>query len=205
MRIVNLSQQTDSWLLWRQRGLGASDSCIIVHGSHFGKSKMSLWQEKVGIEKTKARNWAMTEGINSEQETREWFQSVTGLTATPLCAMHDEHDWLKASLDGWCEAAQMPVEIKYARKEWHEDALRGEIPETYRPQLHHQMLVTGASSSFYVSFNPRYPIATRYALVEYTPDKSVLDEHLRLVKEFWECIASKTPPGEMHTSAQDAI
>ncbi len=200
MRIVNLSQQTDSWLLWRQRGIGASDSCIIVHGSHFGKSRMSLWQEKVGLGKTKSRNWAMTEGINSEQETREWFQSVTGLVATPLCAMHDELDYLKASLDGWIESVQMPVEIKYARKEWHDEALAGNVPETYQPQLNHQLLVTGAVSMFYVSHNPRYPIATRYALVEYTPDKSVLDEHLRLVKEFQGCVESKTPPDQEHSS-----
>lgn len=194
MRIVDLSQGSSAWGDWRSLGIGASDACIVVSGSHFGRDRQSLWREKLGLENKKARSWAMSEGARTEADTREWFEAVTGHTAIPLCVMHDDYPWIKASLDGWITSCSTPVEIKYARKEWHDEALAGTVPETYQPQLNHQLIATGAKSMFYVSFNPRYPVATRYALVEYTPEKKVLEEHLRLLKSFWRCVSEKVPP-----------
>jgi putative phage-type endonuclease len=127
-----------------------------------------LWREKVGLKApTRPMNPAMRTGTQLESDIRRWYETTVGLAAEPLCAEHEVYPWLRGSLDGWVAPAGVVVEIKYARKEYHAEALAGRVPAAYRPQVLHQLILTGASACHYVSHNPRFDQADAYALVEH--------------------------------------
>jgi putative phage-type endonuclease len=161
MQVVSLEQGSPAWLSWRLGGLGSSDAAVILHGKHFDRTRHSLWVEKTGPPREDAPSWAMLQGKKFEPEVRAWYEDLTGVEAPPLCCQHDLHPWLRASLDGWVADAGLCVEIKYARREWHLEAIRGRLPHAYEPQCDHQLLVTGAKRLHYVSFNPASPPGRR--------------------------------------------
>ncbi len=196
MKLIDLTQGNDSWLAWRRRGLGGSDAPTIVNGKHFGRTRLSLWQEKTapqGGEKT-PENWAMRQGKRTEAGTRAWYEALLGVRAPAVCGVHDQYDFLKASFDGLSDCGSAVLEIKYANRDDHTGALEGKIPDKYRPQLDHLLLVSGRTRLDYASHNPRFEDGARFALVTYDADPERLKELLRLEKVFWQCVASKTPP-----------
>jgi predicted phage-related endonuclease len=136
----------------------------------------------------------MLQGKKFEPEVRAWYEDLTGVDAPPLCCEHDEHPWLRASLDGWVQGAGVCVEIKYARREWHLEALDGKLPHAYEPQCDHQLLATGAKRLHYVSFNPRFPAGQERALVPVQRNTRRCNKLLKAEREFWKHVTSRTPP-----------
>lgn len=196
MKIVNIEQRTIRWYEWRQGGVGSSDAAVLVNGKHFGKDAKGLWAEKTSARPQEgfAPNWAMQQGINTEQATREWYENLTGVSAPSLCCEHETYGFIRASLDGWVAGSRVVLEIKYANKDDHADALAGRVPGKYRAQVNHQLLCTGATALHYLSHNPRFPQGQRYALAEALPDAGELRKLRDLEKKFWQCVTSRVAP-----------
>jgi putative phage-type endonuclease len=130
VKVVALQQRSPAWRAWRDKGVGSSDAAILWHGRHFGRTVTDLWREKVGLKgPSKPVNPAMRTGTELEPDIRRWYETTVGFAAEPLCAEHEVYPWLRGSLDGWVAHAGVVVEIKYARKDYHAEALAGRVPE----------------------------------------------------------------------------
>lgn len=205
MKIVNLAQQSKDWLLWRQAGLGSSDAPAIV-----GKSKWTtarqVWEEKVsqregGVREKKESsggntNWAMRRGTRLEPVARDLYEQLMGWEVKPLCCVHDQYPWLKASLDGFNPALGLVIEIKAPNKDDHGLALRGDVPEHYKPQVDHLLLVSEAQRLHYVSYNPGFATHEQLAIVTWLPTRQRLQELFEAEQQFWTCVEMRTPPQE---------
>lgn len=184
--------------------MGASDAPILINGRHFDRTLKELWEDKVQHvvlgRKPPERKWsnnsAMARGQRLEPLARGIYEKRTGIKADPICCVHEEYPWLKASLDGWVAGGKVVLEIKAPNRNAHQGALEGVVPSYYLPQLNHQMLVTGALVCHYVSYSDYFHGSEQFALVKYSRNEKEIQEYLNKATEFWDCVLNKRlPPG----------
>lgn len=183
------AQQSDEWLEWRKKGIGASDAPIIMKASPW-KTPFQLWQEKTGrVSSKQGPNWAQQRGINLEPEARSFYELKYGLEMPPTLVVHPTHSFLRASLDGINIEKRTVLEIKCPGKEDHMKAVAQQIPEKYVWQLVHQLLVTDLDLVHYLSYYEKSG-----ELVEFKRDKKKEELLFKEVSEFWKCVEKDTPP-----------
>lgn len=181
--------ENSNWHLWRAKGLGASDAPIVMGVSPW-KTRYQLWMEKTGqVESDKAGNWATRRGHELEPKARACYELELGYAAPPRLVEHADFPFIRASLDGFNEDHSVVLEIKCPGKDDHDLALNGKVPEKYWPQLQHQLLVTGAKSAHYYSFDGENGVVVRVA-----PDQQYCVKLLFELTKFWELVQLKTPP-----------
>lgn len=210
MRILNLEQNSSEWLIWRSGGIGASDATIIMGLSPWF-SRDQLMERKVreyrerasGVKSTRqpsgkqADNGAMARGHRLEPLARDLYASLTGIRVRPVCIIHDELEWHRASLDGLSEDNQIPLEIKCVNLQDHMAAVEGCVPVKYVPQVQHQLFDTGLPLLHYWSYSDNRSLAPRQraALV---PVKPCLEYQTKLLAEeskFWRELQAKVGKG----------
>ena len=146
MKILSCEQRSPEWLSLRRAKIGASD-CAAVLGKSRYKTPRMLWKEKMEGAQTFV-NAAMQKGIDLEDAARWCFEKELRLKFPSLVALHDEDEWMLASLDGWNEEHRIILEIKVVGKKTFDEVERGNIPEEYDWQVQHQMVVTGADLAY---------------------------------------------------------
>lgn len=149
-KFLDLTQGSDDWLLWRQKGIGCSDIPIILEESPW-KSAYSLWLEKCGLAKPKAQTWAQAHGAKHEDLARQWYLNEKfghGSNAlSPATAVSDEYECLRASVDGWDGHLNHGVEIKCPTSATaFRRAKEGHIPYYYLLQMYGEMEIMDAAS-----------------------------------------------------------
>ena len=149
MKTVDLTQNSKDWFAWRKKGLGASDAPIVMNDSPW-TSRFMLWAMKTDLlqapEPEIYSAVAMRRGHDLEPIARAAYMKQTGILMTPITGIHDEHEFIRASLDGFNEDESKILEIKCPSKADHAQAKKGKTPSKYHAQLQHQYLVTGAKS-----------------------------------------------------------
>jgi putative phage-type endonuclease len=194
MRLVQLEQRSPEWFAWRSGGLGGSDAAA-VFGMHRHLSTAELWQHKVGGTSHDRDSPAIARGRTLEPKARSRYADHLGRPVRELCCTHDELEWLRASLDGWCEEAGLPVELKAPRVSDHQTALAGRVPRNYLPQCLHILLVTGADAMDYASYCPeRFSERDALAVVRVRRDPSLLRTLLDGEQRFWEAVRARMQP-----------
>lgn len=143
MKIVQLTQGSPQWLAYRLSMRNASEAAAVLGASPW-TTPYQLWLLKTGRSVTKATA-AMQHGTDLEPAARAAYEAQTGSVMQPLVLQDGAYS---ASLDGMDLAGQLIVEIKCpykgaASKLWN-DALVGVVPEHYRLQVQHQLMVAGA-------------------------------------------------------------
>jgi putative phage-type endonuclease len=109
MREIQVEQNSLEWEALRRTKVGASDIAILMTGSE--REIQDLWEHKVyGTRKYVTK--AMQHGTDTEAEAREWMNVRTGKNYKKSTALHEDHDWLMASLDGWDREIRWMLEIK---------------------------------------------------------------------------------------------
>lgn len=186
MRIVTLDQNSPEWKVWRHGGLGASDASSIVGLSPWTSREQLLRQKQSPITGTgDYENSAMSRGKLLEPHARQKYEDLMGWASPPVCVLHPTYDWMRASLDGWNAEKGIPLEIKCPNKDDHTCALEGRVPMKYIPQVHHQLIVTGAKVLHYLSYSNYFPAAKSLALVVVPMDNQLQDLLLQAEQEFW--------------------
>jgi putative phage-type endonuclease len=188
MKIIQLEQGSQQWLSWRKTVITATDASVIL-GNNPWDTPYSCWQRKLGLIEEKKSNDAIERGKRLEPEARIQFIERYGLEMIPLVVESTEFEFLGASLDGMSIEANCLLEIKCGGPKLHGMALRGEIPQYYRDQMQHQLLVTGAEKCFYYSYNGVDGIC-----IEVTPDPDFKTNFIPKAREFWRCIAFAESP-----------
>jgi putative phage-type endonuclease len=192
VKIVRLDQNTSDWLAWRTGGVGASDAPIVLGVSPWKTREELLAEKRASLGRARPGRYEkpmsamMARGKELEPEAVAWYAGLTGIVTGPLCCHHDEHEWIKASLDGWSESPRRILEVKCPGRSAHDSALAGEVPDYYVPQLVHQALVTGCGRIDYVSYDPRRRRRLdRFALVARRVTPAEVAFLLDRLVEFW--------------------
>jgi putative phage-type endonuclease len=180
-----------TWLEWRKKGLGASDSPIIMGVSPW-MTRYDLWMQKTGQKITKDgvnSNWAIDRGNRLEPLARAHYELMVGFSAPAILCEHPKYPFIRASLDGYNAENQIVLEIKCPGRVDHDKAMRGKIPMKYYPQVQHQLFVSNAKKADYFSFDGHNGV-----IVEVTPDPIYIAWMLGELIKFWEAINLKIPP-----------
>ena len=165
-----LQQNTAEWLEFRRSKIGSSDAPIIMGKSPW-KNPHQLWEEKAGLRTASFESRAMQRGQQLEPEARKLFELKTGLVVWPDVLIHPSHNFMIASLDGITMDGKTAVEIKCPGAKTHQMALDGEIPEHYRIQMQHQMMVAGLDTMFYFSYD-----GTNGVTLKVARDQALIDD-----------------------------
>lgn len=176
------------WLDWRRKGVGSSDSPIIMGVSPWS-TRYQLWEQKISGKETEC-NYAMQRGTNLEEPARQCFENMMDVEVFPKNVEHKKFPWMRASFDGIDLDGKVLVEIKCPlKKENHELAKQGKVPEVYYPQLQHQLEVSGLDGMYYFSFD-----GSEGVIVEVERDQKYIDKMIKEEEGFWACVSNKTPP-----------
>lgn len=178
----------NTWLQWRNKGLGSSDAPIILGVSPW-MTPYQLWEIKCGLIEKPPGNWATDRGNEMEPRARAQYELEHDIDMPPQLVIHKDFEWLRASLDGYNAAASRVLEIKCPGKDDHKLALNGIVPHKYMPQIQHQLLVTGAREAHYYSFDGNEGVT-----VQVLPDMEYISKMFKALCEFWRLIQDKKAP-----------
>jgi putative phage-type endonuclease len=148
-RIERLHQNTAEWHRWRIQGIGASDAPVIMGETPFKTPKM-LWSLKTGRVREQAAGPAACRGQQLEGFARRAYERKTGIQMEPLCLVHQDLEWMRASLDGLSFDGSTLLEVKCPLSLRDcVSAQKGRVPSQYYAQLQHQLEVSGALQAHY--------------------------------------------------------
>lgn len=155
-------QGSEEWLDFRRTKIGASMAPIIL-GIDPWTTKLQLW-EQITYNKERQVTSSMQRGKDLEPLAREWVCDFMSIDYKPAVLQSKGHPFLIASLDGFFEypdGTVSVVEIKVPNRETHNAAAEGKIPQHYFAQMQHQMIVSGADSVIYCSFDGKDGVVTK--------------------------------------------
>jgi putative phage-type endonuclease len=143
---INLPQGSPEWLAYRLAKRNASESAAVMGLSPW-MTPYQLWLAKTGRQQTLVTA-AMQRGTDLEPLARRVYEEQTGLVMQPLVL---EAGSYSASLDGMTLEGDLVLEIKCpvrgTRSELWQAVTSGEVPEHYRVQVQHQLMVSGAQTA----------------------------------------------------------
>ena len=188
-RIERLHQNTAEWHRWRLQGIGASDAPVIMDETPF-KTPKTLWSIKTGHVQEGPAGPAARRGRQLERFARSVYERKTGIQMEPLCLVHEEFEWMRASLDGLSFDGSTLLEIKCPLNlRDRSSAQEGRIPSQYYAQLQHQLEVSGAQQAHYWSFD-----GTDGILIEARPDREYAKRLIEAEAAFWQLVKENRWP-----------
>ena len=195
----DLDQDGDSWLLWRNAGIGSSDVSLLVDPKpSFNRTVGGLWNDRVGYEKFEfVSNEHVDRGKRLEGYVRDRCNAVLDTNFQPVCVMREDKPYLRASLDGYDSEHNAILEIKNPSdkvadkyiKEW---SVGTGVPVNYYMQIQYQLLVSGADYAFYSIYNERW--ADPFIKIVERDEELIADIEKRCGL-FWGAVQTKTPIG----------
>lgn len=191
-----MEQNTEAWHAWRAKGIGASESPIIMGISPY-LTPLQLWQQKLGVKKFDQSNPATQLGQYFEKEALDIFNKEMKSECFPALKEHPEFNFIRASLDGEDSPSRIAVEIKYVGKRKFEEVTKLKPIEHHYPQLQHQMLVTGYQKMHYMSYilnEDKSKIQDFHILTILRDDEYINKQLFPRLKEFWEYVKTQTQP-----------
>lgn len=198
-----LVQGSALWHEFRIKGIGGSEASSLM-GIGFSTVN-ELWAIKTGRTSGHIEmNDAMRRGHELEPIARAKYESTYASgPMNPICIIHPEHPFLRASLDGISEDKMLLVELKCPGINTHTKAVRGKVPDYYIPQLQQQLLISkalfGTEKAHYYSYFPIDPLFALNSdrdgvMIEVPHDEEYQAELVRRAKIFWDCVETDTPP-----------
>lgn len=185
----DIEDRTPEWFRWRDKGIGASDTPIILGLSEY-KTCYELWLEKTGqVDRDFKTSPQAERGIALEPIARERYEMETGNKMEVIKFEMENPYYMRASLDGWNAEKRIVLEIKCPKAAHHKMATEGKVPEVYFWQMQHQMLVASAVMGHYYSFDGEDGV-----LVEVPPDFEAQEKILKVCGDFWLKVVHKDPP-----------
>jgi putative phage-type endonuclease len=143
-KIVKLIQGSPSWHQHRRLHRNASETPAVLAVSPW-VTPYRLWLQRTGRAELQVTP-AMMHGTQLEPAAREAYEALTGNVMEPLVLADGEYS---ASLDGITMDGALILEVKCPFKrrdsEVWKQAEVGVLPEHYRWQVQHQLMVAGAA------------------------------------------------------------
>lgn len=186
--IIQLTQGSQEWLDYRRSMRNASETAAVLGLSPWC-TPYQLWLQKTG-RSIQAATAAIQHGTQLEPVARAAYEAQTGHIMQPLVLQDGPYS---ASLDGITLQGDLIVEIKcpYKGKDsalWR-DAANGVVPEHYRLQVQHQLMVSGAGVAHFYVFDGHNGL-----LMALQPDESVMARITEGWNDFQKYLDADTPP-----------
>lgn len=194
----------ESWLNWRHKGLGSSDAAVIMGVSRFKLYEQLLIEKATGFTGEDQSNaYIKDRGNKIEVQVREYLEKKYN---QPLAAMNcymTHFPFLKASLDCATPDRKTIFEIKLLSvfnpdkpnleaagyKKWVAAGVQNKVPDDYYPQIQHQLMITGADKCVFVGYKEvkgdLVVTEDKLAIVSVKPDKEYISQLIRKEFEFW--------------------
>jgi putative phage-type endonuclease len=196
---VEISQQTPEWHAWRAGGIGASAAAIVM-GVHPYQSPYEYWLERTCRVPPPPLNEAMLHGIEHENEARANYAAKTGFGMVPACYQHDEHDFMRASLDGLSYDEKHVVDFKCPQLHNLLNIKKTmTCPEYWILQLHFQMLCCDGETAECSVYNSWDKTSIEFDACR---DPAIDKELIKASSYMWDCIQNDTPPERNESDLQ---
>ena len=190
--ICDAPQGSDQWLADRAgkaTGSRARDVLAKVKSGEAATRANYRWQ--IVIERLTGRpqesgfvNDAMKWGTEQEPYARMAHETATGCMVQEAGFIYLPHLAYGCSLDGFVGKDGI-VEYKCPNSKTHgEWLLAGELPSEHKPQILHNLLVTGREWCDFVSFDPRLPENLRLFIVRYQRDEKEIVAYANELEKF---------------------
>lgn len=193
MEIIDIPQGSKEWLSLRSGKITGTDSAIICGISPY-KTKIQLWEQKLGFIPPDECTPKMKRGSELEYPARLLLQESLGMEFTPIVAVHDKRSWMMASLDGISNCGHFMCEIKCPSFSAHEQAIDGHYHNYYYYQMQHCLAVTGCEKCYYSSYFPGHE--REIVVIEVFPDLEKQAEIIEKGYEFYVQMCTMNPPNE---------
>jgi putative phage-type endonuclease len=186
--VLKLVQGTPEWHTHRAQFRNASESASVM-GLNPWQTPYQLWLVRTG-RMTVSVTAPMQHGTQMEPKARAAYEAQTDAVMQPLVLIDGDYS---ASLDGITLEGDLIVEIKCPYKAqasalWQAVSV-GEVPEHYRIQVQHQLMVSGAASAHLWVFDGATGL-----LVEIVRDEVTMDTIRAAWDAFQTYLDSDTPP-----------
>jgi putative phage-type endonuclease len=186
--VLKLVQGTPEWHKHRAQFRNASESAAVM-GLNPWQTPYQLWLVRTGRLEVPVTA-PMQHGTQLEPKARAAYEEQTGSVMQPLVLTEGDYS---ASLDGITLEGDLIVEIKCPYKGqasalWQAVSV-GEVPEHYRIQVQHQMMVSGAAQAHLWVFD-----GTTGLLVEIARDESTMAAIRAAWDGFQTYLDTDTPP-----------
>lgn len=199
MKKLQLNQGTPEWLEIRRSKIGASDTPTIMGDGYKGIA--ALWKEKKGYKESFSTQ-AMREGVDNEPKALLLANQNYGMDYEPLCALHDEKEWLMASFDGWDEKRSRHAEIKVPNSyEKFCKMADGEIEMKFKWQFQHQLAVNGLEEGDFLVYSKHKDQIHKIVMQR---DEAMIQELLKACEQFYvDYIEGDNIPEEVYLERKD--
>jgi putative phage-type endonuclease len=186
--VLKLVQGTPEWHSHRAQFRNASESAAVM-GLNPWQTLYQLWLVRTGRLEVPVTA-PMQHGTQMEPKARAAYEEQTGAVMQPLVLTEGDYS---ASLDGITLDGDLIVEIKCPYKGqasalWQAVSV-GEVPEHYRIQVQHQMMVSGAAQAHLWVFD-----GSTGLLVEIQRDEATMAAIREAWDEFQTYLDTDTPP-----------
>ena len=186
--VLKLVQGSAEWHAHRAQFRNASESATVMGLSPW-QTPYQLWQVRTGRMEVPVTA-PMRHGTEMEPRARAAYEEQTGMIMQPLVLTDGDYS---ASLDGITLEGDLLLEVKCPYKGqssalWQAVSV-GEVPERYRIQVQHQLMVAGATLAHLWVFD-----GTEGILVEIKRDEATVTAIRAAWDVFQKYLDSDTPP-----------
>lgn len=201
MKILeNIEQGSAVWLELRKSKITGTDSSILT-GSNKWKTKLELWEQKLGIREPDICTEKMKRGSELEEPARLLLNEALEIDFKPAVVISSGHPYMMASLDGLSPCRRFMCEIKCPNIKNHEAAIEGIIAEYYHDQMQHCLAVTGCEKCYYCSYHPDH--IQKIAIIEVICNFTKQAEIIGKAYEFFMQLNNFDPPREWKLNKKD--
>jgi len=192
-KIIDLCSGSQEWLDYRRKGIGASDSAVVLGISPF-KTPHQLYEDKL-YGATVLMNSSMQRGLDREKEAVKWLENYFKTYLCSRLIQHAEYEWKFATVDAIDSKGQILVEIKWANAGVHALAKKGEVIDYYMAQVQSQMECCGLDKAYFLSCYQQKDCEVEFILVEVLRDKTYIDNLIFAESNFYQrCMVEMNPP-----------
>ncbi len=193
MKVINVSQRTEAWRVWRSQGISASEAAVIMNRSPY-KSLWRLYAEKAGLvlEQSLDNYPLIRAGIQQEPAALQHFEEKHDVLLLPICGESERYPLMRASFDGLTEGNE-PVEIKCPHEmTFMEVFLNKEQSVAYQlywHQVQQQLLVAEAERGFLYFYHDGQTIE-----FEIQRDDGFIKSLIETAMDFWAALKNGQEP-----------
>jgi len=191
--VIDVPQRSNEWFAarcGRLTGSMASDMLATIKSGEAAARRdlrMRLVVERItGIPQEDTYiNAAMQRGIDCEPLARAAYEALTGELVTTTGFLAHTSMMSGCSLDGHLGDFEVLTSFKCPKSSTHLRYLRGgKFPSEHRPQMLHEMALTGAQAYDFLSFDDRFPEALQVFYVRVPRDETDVAEYAREARAF---------------------
>ena len=201
MNIININQNTDEWLEWRNTGLGASDAATIL-GKNPYQTAFDLWEIMTNRKKPLdlSNNPNVQRGNELEPLARASAEKFLKMKLDVLCATESNDPYVMASFDGINLDNEIVCELKCPHETTFLDVAskkrKSAFYLVYWIQVQQQLYVSKAKKAYLIFFlKGEKGEKNKLLPFEILPDiEFQQNELVPALKSFWYMVKNNVEP-----------